>query len=77
MPFKSNDTITFDLTSLQIGKDYDYIREESLYILVTNKEIPLKAIIKDGIGRYTIKQHTTQVERTYNQPVFVYICEEI
>lgn len=78
MPFKtSNATTTYDLTKLKTCKDYDYVKEESIMVLVTAQEIPLRAIVEDTFHKYRIVQHTTQVERTYNKPLFVYICEEL
>lgn len=77
MPFKSNETIIYDLASLKVCKDYEYIREESVLVLMTAKEIPLKAVVKDEWHKYKITQHTSTTERTHNKPLFVYICEEL
>lgn len=78
MPFKNNnETIIYDINRLDVGDDYEYILEGKLLVLVTLKEVPLKAVIKDEWHNYKIVQHTSQTEKGHNRPLFVYICEEL
>ena len=66
-------TIYRELSSTQ----YKMLVVNSLLIVTSYDELPPLAILHAYNRNYRILQHTTQLEKHTNKPLFVYICEDI